>query len=103
MLAEASSSLGKIVSATVVSVAFRRCRPPIPAQVRVEQRPVHVACQILGGLIRNTWGPWYASGDWWTQGQYDREEWDAALQNDTLFRIVREVRSSTWFVEGIYD
>jgi len=86
-----------------VSLAFRRYRPPEPANVQVQQRPVHVSSRLIRGPVRIAGGPWYANGDWWTQRQYDREEWDVALQNDRLFRIFRDLQSTAWFVEGNYD
>lgn len=46
------------------SLAFRRYRPPEPANVQVQQRPVHVYSRLIRGPVRIAWGPWYANGDW---------------------------------------
>ena len=52
-------------------------------------------------------GPWRSSGSWWDQaGQWQREEWDVALNLNSasgLYRIFRDVHSGQWFVEGMYD
>jgi protein ImuB len=86
-----------------ISLAFRRFRPPEPAQVQVGQTPVSISCRVVKGNIRTARGPWFTSGHWWTQDMWDREEWDVALQNDALYRIFRDLRTKAWFVEGNYD
>ena len=74
-------------------------------------------------------GPWRTTGDWWRADAWARDEWDVAVEcrgqrpavssqqsaskvkdvggqigpGQTLYRIYRELRSGTWFVEGIYD
>jgi protein ImuB len=76
-------------------------------------------------------GPWRTTGDWWRADTWARDEWDVAIESrgqrsvvrgqksdgsktkeigghvgsplQVLYRIYRELRSGTWFVEGIYD
>ena len=75
-------------------------------------------------------GPWRTTGEWWRADAWARDEWDVAVesrgqrsevrsqrsedskvtevgshvgQSQILYRIYRELRSGTWFVEGIYD
>jgi hypothetical protein len=52
-------------------------------------------------------GPWRANGDWWRDDQWARDEWDISLQGaaneETLYRIFRELESEMWYVEGVYD
>jgi protein ImuB len=86
-----------------ISLAFRRFRPPEPAHVQVEQAPVSMSSRVAKGNIRTARGPWFSSGHWWTHDIWDREEWDVALHNDTLYRIFRDLRTKAWFVEGNYD
>jgi protein ImuB len=86
-----------------LSLAFRRFRPPEPAQVEVERAPVSMSCRVARGNIRTARGPWFTSGHWWRHDVWDREEWDVALHNDTLYRIFRDLRTKVWFVEGNYD
>jgi protein ImuB len=96
-------------------------------------KPAHVICnkrkEIHGDII---WiaGPWRSSGDWWEQDGWARDEWDIALQSSVasrqssaitsrqtsvgsksfgdknslaLFRLVHDLLSGHWFVEGTYD
>jgi protein ImuB len=85
-----------------ISLDFRRFRPPEPAQVDVEQVPIAMSCRVVKGKIRSARGPWFTSGHWWTHDVWDREEWDVALQDDTLYRIFHDLRTKTWFVEANY-
>ncbi len=52
-------------------------------------------------------GPWRSSGAWWVrQNEWQREEWEVALNGNTvsgLFRLFRDTVSGRWFVEGMYD
>jgi protein ImuB len=76
-------------------------------------------------------GPWRSSGDWWEQDGWARAEWDIAIQPPVpsrqflrsmqgrlqsipgnpapaksmmaLYRLVHDLLSGHWFVEGIYD
>lgn len=78
--------------------AFRYYRPPVPAQVRLQaERPVFVNAQ----KVLTAAGPWRASGDWWTDAAWNREEWDVELGNGGLYRVY--AASSRWFMEGVYD
>jgi protein ImuB len=76
-------------------------------------------------------GPWRSSGDWWEEDGWSRDEWDIAIQssvshqssvgkslvvgrwslanhtsaksNLALYRLVHDLLSGHWFVEGTYD
>jgi protein ImuB len=76
-------------------------------------------------------GPWRTTGDWWRTDTWARDEWDvaiasrsqksevrsqkeevweineiggkAALPEQVLYRIYRELSNGSWFVEGVYD
>jgi protein ImuB len=76
-------------------------------------------------------GPWRSSGDWWEQEGWARDEWDIAVQSAVvghrslrsargrlntvvgnpaslkpilaLYRLVHDLLSGHWFVEGTYD
>jgi protein ImuB len=88
----------------VRGLALRRFRPALPANVELDGiRPVYVASAEVRGFVRERAGPWYGSGDWWEDGKaWDREEWDVALEEGGLFRVVR-VPGGRWIVEGEYD
>ena len=81
---------------------LRRFRPPVPAQVEVEERvPVRMISAEGSGGIRARRGPYQASGDWWDSQPWSREEWDVELVGGQLYRLSRQ--PGGWFVEGVYD
>ncbi len=90
--------------------ALRIFRPPAHATVTLDEgRPTRIACpkrkEICGEILWAA-GPWRASGDWWEQEGWARDEWDIALQEAagiTLYRLVRDLLSGQWRVEGSYD
>ena len=119
------------VGADAPGFVLRRFRRPIPARVRVEHdRPVHVAPQGLpGGAVIQAAGPWRTSGEWWNgrprlhpsnapgaspelspparprraTKPWDRDEWDVALTDGTLYRIHLDHGQNRWFVEASLD
>jgi len=94
----------------VAVTAMRIFRPPLRATVTLQEgRPAHIAClkrkEICGEILWAA-GPWRTSGDWWEQEGWARDEWDIALQEAsgiTLYRLVRDLLSGQWRVEGSYD
>ena len=94
---------------TVVT-ALRRFRPPLRAQVTVENgQPTHLACgkkkEVQGDVLWKA-GPWRSSGDWWEREAWSRDEWDLACRNGdavSFYRLVHDLLGGGWFVEGTYD
>ena len=90
--------------------ALRRFRPPLRANVTQENgQPVRLTClkkkEIQGNVLWRA-GPWRFSGDWWDHEAWSRDEWDLALQNENaiaFFRLVHDLLSGGWYVEGTYD
>ena len=68
--------------AAVPVVALRRFRVPVVARVRVDAgRPAFVTTDVPGlhgGRVEMWAGPWRTSGGWWTEGDKDAGEQDAA-------------------------
>ncbi len=109
--------------------ALRRFRFPIPARVTVtEGRPVRIQIDRQGlssGAIVQSAGPWRTSGQWWSasareqsgelrrdhhavaafgrEGGWDRDEWDVAMTDGTVYRLVVERGVGQWFLEGVID
>jgi protein ImuB len=98
--------------------ALRRFRFPVPTRVVVsEGRPVRVQTDRQGftsGAILEAAGPWRTSGNWWdtpgprqksTHGSeaWDRDEWDVAMPDGTVYRLVVEREVGQWFLEGVID
>lgn len=51
-------------------------------------------------------GPWRLSGQWWSESNWNREEWDARLASGKTVqtcRIARDPNSNCWYVQGTYD
>ena len=102
-----------------ISLALRLFRPPRPATVELRAGvPVHVSCAAAAGPRGDIiWcaGPWRSSGEWWNRledenrdrspeknGEWSREEWDVRIAG-ALYRLVRDVRSGAWNIDGTYD
>jgi protein ImuB len=107
--------------------ALRMFRPPLRATVTLrEGKPVHIVCpkrKDVQGEILWIAGPWRSSGDWWEQDGWARDEWDIAIQSSvvgprssvvsnlaapmkftlTLYRLVHDLLSGHWLMEGTYD
>jgi hypothetical protein len=81
--------------------------------VVTEGRPVRVQTDRHGfasGAIVEAAGPWRTSGNWWETGQvgephppWDRDEWDVAMTDGTVYRLVVERAVGQWFLEGVID
>jgi protein ImuB len=90
--------------------ALRIFRPPVDIAVTMQDgRPAHINYpknKAMQGEILWAAGPWRSSGDWWEQQGWARDEWDIAVQGETviaLYRLVRDRLYGKWFLEGTYD
>ncbi|MDT4967727.1 MAG: protein ImuB [Acidobacteriota bacterium] len=84
-------------------LAFRFFRPALPADVSIWlDRPQRVSAHGIRSKVVTASGPWRASGGWWTNIPWDRDEWDIELANGNLYRLCREPDGS-WKIEGAYD
>lgn len=93
-----------------VVTALRLFRPPHLAMVTMSDgNPTRIACtsdKVMDGDILWQAGPWRSSGDWWEQEPWARDEWDIAIQAPAgliLYRLVHDLLTGNWFVEGTYD
>lgn len=66
-------------------------------------RPAQEMTKAFAKRIVRRSGPWRTSGEWWRPDSWDRDEWDVALRDGSLYRVYRERGSRQWFVEGEYD
>ena len=84
------------------ALALRRLRPPCPAHVTLTSgRPVYLRSERLAGRVVTGAGPWRASGEWWTERPWARDEWDVELADGTVCRLAHD--GSAWFLDGVYD
>jgi protein ImuB len=92
-------------------LGFRMFRPPLRAVVEADQGwPAQISAwgkqRSVYGKVVNLAGPWRTTGDWWRDDRWARDEWDVTLERSgqqTIYRIYRELKTDTWFVEGNYD
>jgi len=92
-------------------LGFRMFRPPLRAIVEAQQGwPTQISAwgkqRSVYGKVVNLAGPWRTTGDWWRVDQWTRDEWDVTLERSgqhRLYRIYRELKTDSWFVEGNYD
>ena len=87
----------------------RRFRPAVAVRVTMAHgRPVRVAIDrrgMPGGHVEQAAGPWRTSGAWWEEAStvWDRDEWDAALDDGSLCRLFHDRIADRWFLDGILD
>ncbi len=92
--------------------ALRMFRPSVSVTVTLRDGiPAYLACHKrtnndIQGRVLWSAGPWRSSGDWWEKESWSRDEWDIAVQAEmkiTLYRLVKDLLTGKWFVEGTYD
>jgi protein ImuB len=93
---------GPMVRGLPAVLALRRLRPPCPAHVTLTSgRPVYLRSERCAGRIVTGAGPWRASGEWWAERPWARDEWDVELADGTVCRLAHD--GSAWFLDGVYD
>lgn len=82
---------------------LRRCRPPIPAYVRMAGESLaHVSAGSIDGEVVDAAGPFTSSSRWWEAAlAWEREEWDVELPDGHLLRLLH--CKDAWFIEGRYE
>ncbi|MFN7139075.1 MAG: Y-family DNA polymerase [Limisphaerales bacterium] len=85
------------------SLTLRRFRPPIHADVEIEQNePIFISSLKLNSPVHKYSGPFRSSGDWWEEAKvWQRDEWDIETTGGTLYRIYHA--NNDWFIEGVYS
>ena len=93
-------------SASVLT-ALRVYRPPqVIGVVLNGSLPAQVYWKGQWYFVAELAGPWRFSGQWWSESNWSREEWDVKLASgDTVqtYRIARDPSSDCWYVQGTYD
>ena len=90
-----------------VPTALRVSRPPqAVGVVLTDNRPTRVFWEGQRYAVLEIAGPWRVSGQWWSEANWCREEWDVRLTTETAERVCRiafDPRSRCWYVQGTYD
>ncbi|MFI5395038.1 MAG: hypothetical protein ACHQ9S_05850 [Candidatus Binatia bacterium] len=88
----------------VILIALRAMRPPRAVEVFCERdRPEFVRGQEFAGRVVQVAGPWRVQGDWWSDGGYARDYYDAQLSDGCIYRLYCDLETRSWFVDGVYD
>ena len=94
-------------SSPAVFTALRVCRPPQAVGVALTGNvPVRVFWSGQTYVVRELAGPWRVNGQWWSEANWCREEWDVRLATDSTERTCRialDPGSRCWYVQGTYD
>jgi protein ImuB len=108
------------------TIAFRRFRPEVPANVESQQAcPCRIYFRGMRGDVVSASGPWRTSGGWWEEQGWRQDEWDVEIRFDRspnrasngvvttqasrlgvpsgLYRIYYDWVRRGWFVRGRYD
>ncbi|HMF53185.1 MAG TPA: hypothetical protein VK593_02470, partial [Edaphobacter sp.] len=90
-----------------VSMALRVYRPPQAVGVTlVSNAPARIFWDGQRYAVREVAGPWRVNGQWWSETNWCREEWDVRLATESVERVCRiafDPRSRYWYVQGTYD
>jgi protein ImuB len=90
-----------------VPTAFRVYRPPQAiGVVLTNAAPTRVFWSSQKYVVQEIAGPWRVSGQWWSEMNWCREEWDVRLATESTERVCRiafDPRSRCWYVQGTYD
>lgn len=92
----------------VPRMALRRMRPPVAVRVMQRNaRPAEFRDWQNRFEITSAFGPWRSSGCWWSEDNWDLEEWDVlAERNDgtsVACLLVCDRSSNEWRLEAYYD
>ena len=89
------------------SVALRVARPPQIVGVSLKNNtPGRVLWDGANYIVRDAAGPVRVSGQWWSEANWCREEWDVRLESrgsERLCRIAFDPHSRCWYLQGTYD
>lgn len=89
-------------------VAMRQLRPPEMAGVTLQRsQPSTFSFREHRFDVEHAYGPWIASGDWWSKTLWGAEEWDliGRATNGPLLCccMVRDLLQDEWRVTALYD
>ena len=91
------------VSAECARLVLRVFRPAKKVRVHMHNGvPAQLKFDDVNSEVLMAAGPWHASGEWWEEQAWAREEWDIALP-EGLYRVVKDLVRGAWLVEGSYD
>jgi protein ImuB len=89
-------------------MALRRVRPPMPVRVVLHAlKPAAFRDAENRFEVVAAYGPWRSSGCWWSDGEWDTEEWDVlATKADgapAACLLLYDRKQGAWRLEAFYD
>ena len=88
-------------------LAIRVFRPPVELEVITADsciRSIKSTGKLeFGGSVTVSSGPWALEEGWWSDAPVTREYWDVELSSGGVYRIFRDLGTSLWFADGLYD
>jgi protein ImuB len=92
-------------------MSLRRYRPPVLLSVQLQA--LRLSSFFLHGkryVVREAYGPWRKSGEWWTDHVWSLEEWDVCATTTakdtepTMLCVIRHDRlRHRWYLVALYD
>ncbi len=92
----------------VPRMALRRMRPAMTVRViQREARPAEFRNRENRFIVTAAYGPWKSSGCWWSEDNWDLEEWDVLAQRNNGSQVtcllVCDRTRNEWRLEAFYD
>jgi protein ImuB len=101
-------SAAKAEGTSKQACALRRCRPA--RRLTMESRDARPVAFSLAGKrynVREAYGPWRRSGEWWSSAVWTQEEWDVcatAGTDDALLCVLsHDLLRHEWQMDAVYD
>jgi protein ImuB len=93
---------------TNVTVSLRRMRPPRPIRMHLQcSKPAFFHDREDRYAVQVAYGPWLTSGCWWSDNEWDLEEWDVLATNhlgeSIGCLIVHDHLKKQWLLDAMYD
>ncbi len=103
-IAARRAAAAALAFADAARLACRRFSPARPAAVvTAADRPAAVEAAGVRGAVVACAGPWRTAGEWWAETAWSREEWDVALTDGAVYRLVLDRAAGAWTVDAVYD
>lgn len=88
--------------------SLRRIRPPHPLKIKLQvQKPIAFLDGSNNFDVLLAYGPWYSSGCWWGDNEWNLAEWDVLATNkcgETVgCLIVHDLLHNKWMLDAYYD
>jgi len=95
----------------IAQLVIRAIRPAEEIEVMCTRGgiPEFVRGKTVCARVVSISGPWRRQGEWWldeaspTPPSFARDYYDVALADGAVYRMFCDLRSSHWYVDGLYD